>query len=134
MSKKENKVTGNRGEDLAQFFLEDLGFKILERNFTSNMGEIDIIAKDGDTLVFVEVKSRTQGLFGAPCESVNEPKQNQIYNVAKYYLYIKKLIDPKLRFDVVEVFMLGDYDYRVNYIQDVIFDDPNKRRRRYARY
>jgi len=82
-----NKEKGNLGETLASKYLENLGYKILERNwhFSTN-GEIDIIALDKETLVFVEVKTRKNTLFGHPFEAINEKKYKQVHNLANAYM------------------------------------------------
>jgi len=101
---KINKRTiGNAGEDRACEFLENAAYKILERNFRCRSGEIDIIALDGNYIVFIEVKYRKDNSFGYPRESVNYYKQRNISKVASYYLLIKNAYDKNCRFDVVEI-------------------------------
>jgi putative endonuclease len=94
---------GKKGEEVAAAHLRKLHYKILERNYRCGAGEIDIIAKDQNTLVFVEVKTRSNKDFGAPAEAVNARKQRQLSKVALTYLNQKKLIDVPARFDVVAV-------------------------------
>ncbi len=98
-----NKDTGNYGEDLACEFLKKLGFKILERNFRIRGGEIDIVAKDGETYVFVEVKTRYTHEFGLPEESVTPWKINFLIRASQFYLLKKKSIDQPFRLDVVSI-------------------------------
>jgi len=94
---------GQRGEDLAASYLKKKGYKIIHRNFKTMIGEIDIIARDRDDLVFIEVKTRESLEYGQPFESVNRNKRRKIANVAM--LYLKKLKDiPHCRFDVVSVY------------------------------
>lgn len=76
----------------------------MERNYRCRYGEIDLIAKDGETIVFIEVKSRRTASFGDPEESVSQAKQRKISTVALYYLEDKGLYDRPARFDVVSVF------------------------------
>src|SRR3954452_23162470 len=76
---------GDRGENIAARFLRNLGYKIIVRNFRCEMGEIDIVARDGKTLVFVEVKTRAYD-DPTPEEQVNHVKQSQITKAAKFYL------------------------------------------------
>lgn len=95
-------LLGDRGENLAARFLRDRGYKILMRNYRCPLGEIDIIARDGDTLVFVEVKSRSDE-NPAPEEQVNQAKQHQITKAAKSYLSRYGTPKPPARFDVVAV-------------------------------
>ncbi len=104
--KKNKRIIGNKGEDLACLFLEKASYKILERNFSCRSGEIDIIALDGDYIVFVEVKYRSSNAYGYPRESVNYYKQRNISKVASYYLLINNAFHKNCRFDVVEI--IGD--------------------------
>ena len=94
---------GKKGEDLAIVQLRALKYKILERNFRCSLGEIDIIAREKDTLVFVEVKTRRTKDFGGPAAAVNARKQRQLSRVALTYLNMKKLPQIPARFDVVSV-------------------------------
>jgi putative endonuclease len=84
--KSQNKETGRLGEDLATKFLEAKGYKILDRNYSTKFGELDIIARDGETLVFVEVKTKTSDQFGSPEEMITPHKLHQIQNTAQSYL------------------------------------------------
>lgn len=110
---------GKIGEDKATEYLEKLGYKIIERNFVAKQGEIDIIAKDKQELVFIEVKTRTNTLYGKPVEAVNEPKQKHLINTAKYYLYSKHLENEFVRFDVIEIY-LKNKSIKVNHIKQII--------------
>jgi putative endonuclease len=94
---------GKKGEDLAVAQLRALKYKIIERNFKCFLGEIDIIAREKDTLVFVEVKTRRTRDFGGPAAAVNARKQRQLSRVALTYLNMKKLGQMPARFDVVAV-------------------------------
>ena len=102
MKKKE---LGRRGEELALRFLKKSGYKIIERNYICKMGEMDIIAQEKDTLVFVEVKTRTSMAFGPPQLAVTKFKQRQMSKVALCFLKEKKLEDVKARFDVVAIIL-----------------------------
>ena len=99
----QKKALGKRGEDLALRFLKKKGYKIVERNYICKMGEMDIIAQEKDTLVFVEVKTRTSTAFGPPQLAVNSAKQMQLSKVALNFLKEKRLEDIKARFDVVAI-------------------------------
>jgi putative endonuclease len=94
---------GRRGEEIALRYLARKGYQILERNYRCRYGEIDLIARDGDTLVFVEVKSRKSDIFGMPEESVGRAKQRKISTVALHYLTEKTLHGRRARFDVVSI-------------------------------
>jgi len=85
-----NKVTGNRGEELATEYLRKKGYKIEERNFRTRFGEIDIVCWDGQTLVFVEVKTKIGHDFGEPEEMVNKGKLERVRRMGEIYLEIKK--------------------------------------------
>lgn len=86
MEKQNKKAVGKAYEDLATAYLIDKGYKILERNYRCKVGEIDIIAKDKNALIFIEVKYRKTTAFGAPAEAVNYYKQQRIMRSAKWYL------------------------------------------------
>lgn len=103
MALNKNIDTGRLAENKAAGFLRQKGYKILCANYRTKLGEIDIIAKDKDTLVFVEVKSRQTGRFGLPQEAVSGSKQRQISKVALSYLKENNLFDHKARFDVVSL-------------------------------
>ncbi len=113
------KELGNFGEKLASEFLENNKYKILEKNFVCKQGEIDIVALDKKEIVFVEVKTRTNTMYGLPSEAVNEIKQKHIFNSAKYYIYINNLYNEFIRFDVIEVY-IHDKKYKINHIQNII--------------
>ena len=100
MSKR---AIGNEGEGFAMTFLARQGLSILERNYTYNHGEIDIVAKDGDELVFVEVKMRRNRRFGLPEESVTPAKQELIRRTAEGYMEEKNIRNVSCRFDVVAI-------------------------------
>ncbi len=94
---------GKRGEDIAAEYLLSKGFHLVARNFRQKSGEIDIICKDGDTYVFVEVKTRQSREFGHPIEAVTRRKQLQICRTALIYLSSNELLDAPVRFDVIGV-------------------------------
>ncbi len=101
-------LLGQKGEDIAVGFLERAGYKVLDRNFRCRNGEIDIIALDGKSIVFVEVKTRNKENFGPPKLAVNWRKQKQLVRVALTYLKQKRLMDRPARFDVVGIIIRGD--------------------------
>lgn len=99
----DRKAFGQKGESAAISYLQTNGFNILETNFRTKAAEIDIIAKDHETLCFVEVKARRNINKGLPRESVTLSKQNKIILGASFYLKKNKLMESKIRFDVIEV-------------------------------
>lgn len=105
---KYNKLVGNFGEQYAVSYLQKQKYKIIDKNYRCNFGEIDIIAIDKDCLCFIEVKTRTTCKYGRPANSVNFSKQRHIINCSKLYIFQKKLINYKARFDIVEVFVKND--------------------------
>lgn len=95
-----NKEIGILGEDKACEYIEKNGMHVIKRNYHARVGEIDIIAKDGETIVFAEVKTRSSKNFGTPSEFVDFRKQEKIKKTAVYYLGCD---DIDMRFDVIEV-------------------------------
>jgi len=93
---------------LAVDLLRENGYKIIARNYKTRLGEIDIIAREKDTVCFIEVKARRSDKFGFPQEAVLRTKQRQISKVALGFLKDKNLLDRKARFDVVSVIFVGD--------------------------
>jgi putative endonuclease len=106
--KNARRQLGDQGEDLAAAALRQQGYKILERNYVTPLGEIDLIARQGKTLVIVEVKTRKSLRFGSPQESVSVTKQNRLRRLADYYLKDKRLVGSPVRFDVVAVTLAGE--------------------------
>ena len=96
-------ILGIEGENIARKFLIEKGYKILLKNFRCRQGEIDIIAKDRNEIVFVEVKTRVNLNHGSPSEAVDRNKRNRIIKASKYFLYVKKLENRNIRFDVIEI-------------------------------
>lgn len=107
---------GERGENLAARHLRDKGYKIIFRNYRCEVGEIDIIARDGGTLVFVEVKTRADE-EPAPEQQVNSTKQHQITKAAKTYLSRYGHPQPPYRFDVVAVVWPPNRDAQIRHIE-----------------
>ena len=124
--KNENKKTGADGEKIAQQYLEKEGYEIIDKNFYCRFGEIDIIAKRGEEIVFVEVKTRKQSKYGEPAESVTKCKQNNIYKVAEFYTYFYQLYDTPMSLDVSEVYIFDDGETRVAHIKNAIIENPYK--------
>ena len=112
-----NKIIGNMAEFAAQNFLKEKGYTIIDLNFRSKTGEIDIIAYDKSYIVFIEVKYRKNLKNGMPREAVNYKKQSKIIKTAQYYLMIKNIYNKDCRFDVIELY--GDINNpKINLIQN----------------
>ncbi len=94
---------GDAGEDLAAAALKKQGYKILERNYTTPLGEIDLIARHRGDLVFIEVKTRKSAIFGEPQDAVTPAKQARLQRLAQYYVQRKRLGEVEVRFDVVGI-------------------------------
>ena len=98
-----NRELGRRGEDAAARFLDRRGYDIVERNWTCAAGEADIIARDGDALVFVEVKTRSNTEKGLPSEAVDAGKRRRYERIAALFLVDYDVVDVPVRFDVVSI-------------------------------
>lgn len=98
-------ITGRTGETVAAVFLKNNGYQIVETNYRCPLGEIDIIARDQDDLVFIEVKTRTSTTLGYPEQAVGIIKQKKMSLLALWYLEHMNLHNAKARFDVVAVTM-----------------------------
>ena len=113
------KILGNLGEDIACKFILNKGYEIVERNFYCRQGEIDIIAKDNEFLVFIEVKTRTSEEFGKPAEAVTYYKEKHMYQAAKYYIYKTNQESEYIRFDVIEIYIKNG-KIKLNHIKQIL--------------
>lgn len=100
-----NKEVGKYGESLSEKFLKENGYIIIEENFSCSFGEVDIIAKDGSYICFIEVKTRYGYKYGSPLESITPYKQRKIIKVAQYYINLRNLHRCFFRFDALEVML-----------------------------
>lgn len=116
--KNDFKTLGNKGEELASNFLIKKGYKIIDRNFRSTNGEIDIIAIDKKEIVFVEVKTRRNMLYGEAIDAITPIKKKHILNTAKFYLYKNNLRKVPIRFDIIEVYVYRE-NQNINHIKNV---------------
>lgn len=114
MAKKDNKIIGDGGEKLAEAYLVSHGYRILGKNYKTALGEIDIIATDETTLIFVEVKTRRSLEYGYPSQAVTYIKQKKISQVAAQYIKRFKLFDVPVRFDIIEVYLSSS---EINHIE-----------------
>ena len=97
------RIVGRQGETIAAEYLRKHRYRIIDKNFNCRFGEIDLIAWNGETVVFVEVKARSNTKFGMPREAVDWHKQQTIIRCANYWLYKNKQTGIPVRFDVVEL-------------------------------
>lgn len=100
-----NILKGKTGEEIACSYLKKNGYYVLDKNFTTEVGEIDIVATDTEYLVFVEVKARTDESFGYPAEAVSYHKRTKINQVASQYLKKFRYFNVAVRFDIIEVYL-----------------------------
>ncbi len=100
-----NKALGKLGEDLAEEYLLNNGYRIITRNYSNRIGEIDIVASFKDILIFLEVKSRRNKLYGNASEAVNRTKQRKIINTSLIYISEKNLSNWQIRYDIVEIYL-----------------------------
>lgn len=116
-----NKKVGSFGEMLALRYLENSNYKILDRNFNTSYGEIDIIAKEKNEYVFIEVKTRTSKKYGRPAEAVNLKKEKHIQNASKIYIYKHKLENKYIRYDIIEIYFIDKEKYYINHLRNNFF-------------
>jgi putative endonuclease len=105
---RERLELGNLGERLALQKIKQMGYKFVEKNYRCSLGEIDLIAKDGDCLVFIEIKTRKGSTTGYAKEAVNQRKIRQVSKAALTYMKANNCCDTKARFDVIAVNITGD--------------------------
>jgi putative endonuclease len=111
------KRRGQKGENAAAHYLEKIGYRVLQRNYTCAIGEIDLIALDKDVLVFVEVRSHSSLAFGLPQESVTKHKQNKLRQLAWYFLKAEGKTESRCRFDVIAV--LFDWEDAIKNLEHI---------------
>lgn len=115
-----NKDIGKIGEEEVCNYLLKNNYEILERNFFCKSGEIDIIAKEKEEYVFIEVKTRVSKKYGRPADAVNANKQKHIINATRYYVYKNYLANKNIRFDVLEVY-LNKNIMHINHIKNAFY-------------
>ncbi|WIF94625.1 YraN family protein [Caminicella sporogenes] len=114
-----NKELGDLGEKLAVEYIEDKGYKIVEKNFRCKFGEIDIIAKNDNFYIFIEVKTRKSLNFGRPIESITKNKINHITKTIFYYLNKNNIKNYNIRIDAVEIIIKDLKNYIINHIPNI---------------
>ncbi len=109
---------GQQSEQLAERYLQRRGYTIMHRNYRVTQGEIDLVAQDGDTVVFVEVKARRNSSFGSPVLAVDARKQQRLTKAARHYLHRFHLGNRSCRFDVVSITQDASHDPNIELIQN----------------
>lgn len=112
---------GIEGEEIAEKYLINLGYEILERNFHSSQGEIDIIAKDRDCLVFVEVKNYSYRSYGSPVGAVGKSKKQSLIHAAQTYIYKNNKKNEFARFDVITIFRKYNGSKRIEHFKNAFY-------------
>ncbi len=115
MANKRN--IGQKGENIALEFLENKGYKVIEKNYVKNHGEIDLITSIEDTIVFVEVKLRNSLKFGHPLESMSQKKIAKLVETANLYIVDKGLEEKLVRFDVISILKCNEA-YTIDHIEN----------------
>ncbi|MEW6710955.1 MAG: YraN family protein [Candidatus Riflebacteria bacterium] len=119
---RERQDLGISGEELALRFLLDRGLRLEQKNYRVRSGEIDLVMWDGDVLVFVEVRTRSDSFFGQPAETVRRPKQRKIVGVARHFLHSRKISEEtRCRFDMVGIVIKQGRDPEIDYIENAFF-------------
>lgn len=113
-----NRKTGILGENYAKQHLVDSGYEIISTNYRCRAGEIDIIAKKEEFIVFLEVKYRKSLLYGYPRESVNAKKQSRIRDVAIFYIVAEDILNLDFRFDVIEILQVAQGEIKIEHIKN----------------
>lgn len=119
MNTTNKRTKGKEGEEIASKYLQDLGYEIIEMNYHYGHGEIDIIAKDENEIVFVEVKTRKSLQFGAPEFAFTKSKINQVKKIAYAYLIEKNLENISVRIDAVAILLIKESDPVINHYKNI---------------
>lgn len=117
------RLFGQEGEAEAERYLRRKGYRIVARNVRSSLGELDLVAEDGQTLVFIEVKARRSGEFGGAIHAVHRQKQQKLARLASQFLAQRHWMERSCRFDVVLLQATDTAELRVEHIQNA-FDVP----------
>jgi putative endonuclease len=121
-ARRSRMALGRAGEDLAALYLEARGFRVLERGFRTRDGEIDLVAADDETVVFVEVKARSGTACGRPAEAVDGRKQRRLVRAARVWLHRHGATERPCRFDVVEILSRPGEEPTAHHIADAFQD------------
>jgi putative endonuclease len=116
-----SKEIGDEGEDFACDYLSGKGFTIIERNYRSRHGEVDLIARDGEFLVFVEVKNYSWRSYGSPLSAISRDKKRALIHAAETYLYRNRIKNTYCRFDVLAIFTHNDGTQTIDHYRDAFY-------------
>jgi len=119
----EHNNLGRKGEELAKQHLENAGYEILDENWRFGKAEVDLIAYQNKTIIFVEVKTRTGNAFGEPEDFVDAAKQTLLVSAADKFIELMDF-NGEVRFDIVAILFDQQGNYRLNHIQDAFWPDP----------
>jgi len=112
------RALGTKGETAARAYLERRGVRILEANYVCAAGEIDLIGREREAILFIEVKTRTSAAFGPPQLAVHQRKQRQIVRAAQWFLAERRMPEVACRFDVMAVTFVSDERPRIEWVRD----------------
>jgi len=118
MNKKSTREVGNEGEEIAAAYLESKGWIIIDRNYFFGKAEIDIVAYDQESIVFVEVKTRSSTFFGRPEEFVTNTKEENIRKAAEAWAYERKMETALFRFDIIAIVQKGNDAPEITHFED----------------
>jgi putative endonuclease len=116
----ERKKLGEMGEKIAAEFLKRQGYNILHQNYRCRFGEIDIVAKDNSSYVFIEVKTRRGLEYGRPIEAINKVKINRMLKTLQFYLKQYKIYNSNIRVDAMEIIVNNSKNIEINHIKNII--------------
>lgn len=116
---RQRMAMGGYGEAAAARHLTGLGMVVLDRNWRSRSGEIDLVLRDGQVLVFCEVKTRASAAYGSPCESVSATKLARLRRLAAEWMEERGLRCPEVRFDIVGICLSDPLDRRIEHVRGV---------------
>lgn len=116
---KSKKQIGNLGEKIAEVYLLEKGYEIIDRNYFSQYGEIDLIAKISDQLIFVEVKTRTNENFGNPEDAVHKKKLERMISTAHCYFEEHDLPECVWRLDLISIKIFKDGNHEIIHFEDI---------------
>ncbi len=120
-NKDHRKTLGTKGEKIAEEFLKNKGFQIIEKNYKNKYGEIDIIAKQEEELIFVEVRTKSSAQFSDPETWVDFKKQNKLIRMANLYISEKDITNTNCRFDVIGITLTKNNNKNITHIENAFF-------------